>query len=124
MPHPAIAITSGEPAGIGPELLGAIDAAGFPARLIVIGDRQFLQQRCADSGHPVEFVDHEPAAAPTPGRLEILHVPLAEAAPRRGRDPRESWLLREGKGRLRRERVGLGSCVGPLRPFERSWLRA
>ena len=46
--HPAIAITMGEPAGIGPELVGMIAErharAHFPARLVVIGDRGLLEE--------------------------------------------------------------------------------
>ncbi|VAW79071.1 4-hydroxythreonine-4-phosphate dehydrogenase, partial [hydrothermal vent metagenome] len=35
---PRIAITTGEPAGIGPELCAALDASQFDAELVLIGD--------------------------------------------------------------------------------------
>ena len=44
-----IAITAGEPAGIGPELVALLAARHrerpFPARLVVIGDRDVLMAR-------------------------------------------------------------------------------
>lgn len=44
---PTIAITSGEPAGIGPDLIAAINPDDFAARLVVIGDPKLLQARAA-----------------------------------------------------------------------------
>jgi 4-hydroxy-L-threonine phosphate dehydrogenase PdxA len=39
MPDLSIIITSGEPAGVGPDIIAAIDPARFDARLVVIGRR-------------------------------------------------------------------------------------
>jgi 4-hydroxythreonine-4-phosphate dehydrogenase len=61
---PVIAVTSGEPAGIGPELCLRLGERNWPARLVVLGDRDLLAQRAASLG-----LD---AAA-----LDIRHVPLA-----------------------------------------------
>jgi 4-hydroxythreonine-4-phosphate dehydrogenase len=59
---PTIAVTTGEPAGIGPELAAALLGAGGPrARIVLIGDRTLLGQR---GGQPI------------PG-TNVLHVPLA-----------------------------------------------
>ncbi|HEX7251170.1 MAG TPA: 4-hydroxythreonine-4-phosphate dehydrogenase PdxA [Burkholderiales bacterium] len=41
--RPVIALTSGEPAGIGPELCGMLAREGFPARVVAIGDRGLLE---------------------------------------------------------------------------------
>ena len=41
--RPVIAVTSGEPAGIGPELCVMLAKQRFPARLVAIGDRALLQ---------------------------------------------------------------------------------
>jgi len=61
---PVIALTSGEPAGIGPELCRAVRAQRFAARLVLIGDRALL-------GSDVE---HVPLRAPsTPGRLDAAN---------------------------------------------------
>jgi 4-hydroxythreonine-4-phosphate dehydrogenase len=58
-----IALTSGEPAGIGPELCVRLAAERFPARLVAIGDRALL------AGFPE--IEHVPLAQPrVPGRLD------------------------------------------------------
>jgi 4-hydroxythreonine-4-phosphate dehydrogenase len=61
--RPVIALTSGEPAGIGPELCVKLAAAPVAARVIAIGDRGLLAG-CRE-------VEHVPLArAATPGRLD------------------------------------------------------
>jgi 4-hydroxythreonine-4-phosphate dehydrogenase len=58
-----IALTSGEPAGIGPELCVRLAAERFSARLVAIGDRALL------AGFPE--IEHVPLAQPrVPGRLD------------------------------------------------------
>ena len=78
--RPVIAITSGEPAGIGPELMARIDPAAFPARLVVIGDGELLHERARLTGHPLEMRDYEPQRPPPAPQLELLHIPLGTAA--------------------------------------------
>lgn len=82
MTRPLIAVTSGEPAGIGPELCRALTEEDFGARLVVLGDRQLLAQRCAGKGAAVLWQDYgaDPAYLPPPGTLEVLHLPLAAPA--------------------------------------------
>lgn len=77
---PVIAITSGEPAGIGPELMAFISARDFDARLVIIGDEQLIHARAQSIQHPVKlqsFDLHKPA--PT-GTLEIRHIALRKPA--------------------------------------------
>ena len=64
---PVIAITSGEPAGVGPELIGAIRAKDFAARLIILGDEELIRNRCRQVGRPVELIPYprENTASPT-----------------------------------------------------------
>jgi 4-hydroxythreonine-4-phosphate dehydrogenase len=63
---PVIALTSGEPAGIGPELCVAVARRAFPARIVAIGDRSLLE------GCPE--VAHVPLARPrTPGKLDAAN---------------------------------------------------
>ena len=58
-----IALTSGEPAGIGPELCVALSRERFDARLVAIGDRSVLSG-CKD-------VEHIPLQRPVvPGKLD------------------------------------------------------
>ncbi len=62
-PRPAIAVTSGEPAGIGPELCVRLAREAFPARIVVIGDRALL------AGCP--HIEHVGLERPrVPGRLD------------------------------------------------------
>ena len=77
----SIAITSGEPAGIGPELCAmlAMRHASRPvaARLVVLGDRDVLHARAARIGLAPRYADYDPASyAPSGGVVEVLHQPL------------------------------------------------
>jgi 4-hydroxythreonine-4-phosphate dehydrogenase len=65
-----IAVTTGEPAGIGPEICTALLDAPGDQRLVLIGDRELLE-RTAGRPLPEESVLHVPLAAPArPGRLD------------------------------------------------------
>ncbi len=80
-PAARLAVTSGEPSGIGPDvcLQLAREAHGLP--LVVLGDKTLLRQRAAQLGLDVQFDDYGgPQSAPAPaGHLSVLHVPLVEA---------------------------------------------
>ncbi|MHA7816763.1 MAG: 4-hydroxythreonine-4-phosphate dehydrogenase PdxA [Pseudohaliea sp.] len=85
MSVPRLALTAGEPAGIGPELLLALAREPFPAELVAIGDRDLLAARAGavPGAGPVSLEAFDPAAAPAPhrpGHLPVLHVPLARPA--------------------------------------------
>ena len=69
-PLPTIAITSGEPAGIGPEICRALTRRRWRARLVVIGDTGLFGAR---------LPAFDPGAPPR-RRIEALHRPLARAA--------------------------------------------
>ena len=62
MPETGIVITSGEPAGIGPDIVAAIEPARFDARLVVVGDRGLLAGRAQLQGMGVVAI----AAGDTP----------------------------------------------------------
>jgi 4-hydroxythreonine-4-phosphate dehydrogenase len=67
---PTIAVTTGEPAGIGPEICAALLDAPAVARLVLIGDRTLLE-RTAGARLPEENVLHVPLEAPVrPGTLD------------------------------------------------------
>lgn len=83
MNRPLIAVTSGEPAGIGPELclrLAGWQGAGHP---VVLGDRQLLQARADTLGLQIHFREFDGLAQNSLERavdrptLDVLHVPLA-----------------------------------------------
>ncbi|SMB21075.1 4-hydroxy-L-threonine phosphate dehydrogenase, NAD-dependent [Sterolibacterium denitrificans] len=66
---PRIVITSGEPAGIGPELCLTLTGHDFPARLVILGDRNLLAERA-------QLIGAEPGSLEACRRFEIRHVPL------------------------------------------------
>ena len=81
MTRPVIAVTSGEPAGVGPELclrLAEAQLALGSARILVLGDRGLLAERAASLGLKVTLRDWRPEVEPLSGTLDVLHVPLAE----------------------------------------------
>ena len=73
---PTLAITSGEPAGIGPELMAAIDPAAFPARLVIIGDQDLIQTRAQQINQSIQLLPYQPQPTSETASLEILHVDL------------------------------------------------
>ena len=81
---PVIVVTSGEPAGIGPELCLRLAAYSGEAHLVVLGDRELLAQRAALLGLKVTLRDFCPKnavdrrQAVSANVLDVLHIPLAE----------------------------------------------
>ncbi len=77
MPDVSIIITSGEPAGVGPDIIAAIDPARFDARLVIIGDLPLLAARAAALGSATEFIEYD--SQPVSKRqLEVIHQPLVQ----------------------------------------------
>jgi 4-hydroxythreonine-4-phosphate dehydrogenase len=79
MPLPRLAVTAGEPAGIGPELLIRLAATPLAASLVAIADRQMLKRAAQRCGLQVELVDDDGSAQieRQPGTLRVRHLPLA-----------------------------------------------
>ncbi len=73
-----LVITSGEPAGIGPDL--CLQLAQHEQPLVMIADRLLLQQRAAQLGIDVQLHDYTAANPRAKGKLSVLHVPLAQPA--------------------------------------------
>ena len=62
--RPTIAVTIGEPAGIGPDLCVRLAERAWPARLVLIGDIELLRARARRLGAGVRFMRlHPPRAA-------------------------------------------------------------
>lgn len=81
-PLPRIAITPGEPASIGPDIVLASARERLDAELIVIADPGLLERRAAMLGIPVEFRQFSPEESiecHVPGKLKILPAPHAMA---------------------------------------------
>ena len=71
----SLVITSGEPAGIGPDL--CLQLAQYELPLVVIADRELLRQRAAQLGIAVPLHDYLPGQPLQRSVLNVLHVPLA-----------------------------------------------
>ncbi len=75
---PRIAITSGEPAGIGPDLLLALNRQSHPkAELIILGDRRLFTERAALLGRAFNMPEYDAALPAVAGELRFLHCPTA-----------------------------------------------
>ncbi|MEH6389260.1 MULTISPECIES: 4-hydroxythreonine-4-phosphate dehydrogenase PdxA [Pseudomonas] len=75
----AIAITSGEPAGIGPDLCLMLAALPCPHQRVVIGDARLLEERARQLGLTVTLSAFDPSQTARPqaaGELSVLSVPL------------------------------------------------
>ncbi len=83
-----LAITAGEPAGIGPDL--CLQLAQHEHPLLVIADKSLLQQRAAQLGIDVPLHDYAPGSPCAPGKLSVLHVALAQPALAGKLDPANS----------------------------------
>ena len=74
---PVLALTAGEPAGVGPDLCIALSQQTLPCRLTVLGDADMLRARAAKLGIPVNFVTGDAIPAQHAGTLHIRHIPAA-----------------------------------------------
>ena len=77
---PVIAVTSGEPAGIGPELCLRLTEYSGEAHLVILGDRYLLAERATALGLAPAFRDYCPGQAVDRSKLDVLHVPLSTPA--------------------------------------------
>ncbi|MBU1332409.1 MAG: 4-hydroxythreonine-4-phosphate dehydrogenase PdxA [Gammaproteobacteria bacterium] len=79
---PVFALTSGEPAGIGPDLCLLLARDAQPAALVVIASRTLLAERATQLGLQIELLDVGPGqwpSQPAPaGSLYVWDTPLAE----------------------------------------------
>ena len=88
-----IAVTSGEPAGIGPDICLRLAERQWPARLVVLGDRDLLASRAAQLGIDARH-------------MEIRHVPLKKSALAGRLDPANSRYVLDILD------AALAGCVG------------
>jgi len=78
-PQPLIAVTAGEPAGIGPDICAMLSGRALPARIVIIADAELLGARALDLGLPSASMP--PFDSPdTAGAFSVLHVPLSQPA--------------------------------------------
>ncbi|MDO6719468.1 4-hydroxythreonine-4-phosphate dehydrogenase PdxA [Psychrosphaera sp. 1_MG-2023] len=75
-----VAVTPGEPAGIGPELVVQVAQQEWQSQLIAIADQYLLKERAEALGLPLVIKQFDPAAKPelhVPGELFVCHEPLS-----------------------------------------------
>ncbi|SFE40984.1 4-hydroxythreonine-4-phosphate dehydrogenase PdxA [Nitrosomonas sp. Nm166] len=79
---PTLALTAGEPAGIGPDLCVKVAQQSLLCRLVAIADAELLLARAHQLKLPLRLIDVSTTAANQhqPGSLQVLHIPLAEPA--------------------------------------------
>jgi len=75
-----IAVTMGEPAGIGPDLCVRLAERRWDARLIGIGDIELLRDRARRLRAGVRIVPYIRGRDAAPGAFEVAHFPLAVPA--------------------------------------------
>src|SRR5437879_12100419 len=88
---PVIAVTSGEPAGIGPDVCLALARKRFAARIVVLGDREMLGSRARQLGLGVRLCD--PGAGLTSDSIACLLFPLSSPFRAGTLDPRNAAYL-------------------------------
>lgn len=67
-----IAITPGEPAGIGPDLVVMLAQKNWPAQLIVCANADLLKQRAAALNLPLQLLPYEPNQPASPQQAGTL----------------------------------------------------
>jgi 4-hydroxythreonine-4-phosphate dehydrogenase len=100
---PRIALTSGEPAGIGPDLCLQIAAQPLPCELICLADHDLLAARARQLGINIVLRPYntdatgshrgETAGPHEPGTLSVLHVPLSHPCTAGQLDPHNAHYV-------------------------------
>ena len=104
---PLVAVTAGEPAGVGPDLCLRLASEPLPARAVVIADRELLAQRADRLRVTVKLRDFHFGESPRceRGELLVLHVPLNTAVEPGRLDPSNSAYV------IRTLEVAADACV-------------
>ncbi len=105
-PHPAIALTVGEPAGVGPELCLAMAARPWDARLVAVGSLAHLQDTATRLELRVAARAVDAPRTHCAGELQVIDVPLPAVVHPGRPDPRNAGAVLET---LRRAASG---CLG------------
>jgi len=76
-----IAITPGEPAGIGPDLVIAIAQQAWPVQLVIVASKALIKQRAEQLNLPIILINYDANIDATPqvaGTLTIVDVSLGQ----------------------------------------------
>ncbi len=74
-----IAVTPGEPAGVGPDLTIELAQQSWPAQLVIFADEAMMQERASMLGKPLKLTRYTPGETriQEPGELFIQPIPAA-----------------------------------------------
>jgi 4-hydroxythreonine-4-phosphate dehydrogenase len=90
---PRLIITSGEPAGIGPDLCIAVAERAWECDLVVAGDAQLLRDRAASLGKQIRLESYsrgDERRRHEPGALRVLNLRMATHCRPGALDPRNA----------------------------------
>lgn len=76
-----IAVTPGEPAGVGPDLIVRIAQQAWPIEIVVVASKELLLERAESLGLPLQIEEYDqdkPPSAQKAGTLTLLPLELAE----------------------------------------------
>ena len=90
MNEPLLAVTSGEPAGIGIDICLDLPNMDLPCPAVVVGDETLLAQRAAQLGRKVRIQRWSGEKQPAPDALNVYHIPLRVPCTAGQLDPRNS----------------------------------
>ena len=93
---PRIAITPGEPAGIGPDITVQIAQQAHHAELVAIANPQLLKARAAQLGLPLTIKPYQPSQAAQPsaaGELIVDAIPLNASIEAGAANPKASGYV-------------------------------
>lgn len=92
---PRLAVTAGEPAGIGPQLLARLATTTIAADLVAITDRDLLQRAARRCGIPLDILDYDGQPCPVrrANTLRVEHVPLRAQEIPGTLDPRNAFQV-------------------------------
>jgi len=82
-----VAVTAGEPAGVGPELCARLTERSWPVALVLVGDAEVIAARAAAIGLRMQLPRYDPDAQVAPAPFAVWHHPLAERAVEGQLDP-------------------------------------
>lgn len=75
-----IAITPGEPAGIGPDLVIQIAQQSWPVELVVLASKELLLERAQQLGLPLTLIEYDKNKTPQPQKAQTLTILPIELA--------------------------------------------
>lgn len=95
---PRIVVTSGEPAGIGPDTCVALAREDWQADVVVAADEALLESAASALRIPLILERYDPKKPPSAhrrGTLKVLHVPVAKTVSAGELDPRNARYVIE-----------------------------